>query len=138
MKMVPVQVYNNYMDAHIAKGMLEEEGIDAWLDNENTMTVIPIIGNATGGIRLMVTETDQQKATALLAQIETQRKSQLPCPKCGSTNVEFVSTPRKASNWLSALTSSLLGDYAIAPDKVYHCFDCGNEFDAPGEEVTLP
>jgi predicted RNA-binding Zn-ribbon protein involved in translation (DUF1610 family) len=134
MNMVPVQVYNNYMDAHIAKGMLEKEGISAWLDNENTMTVIPFLGNAAGGIRLMVTEADQEKAAALLAQVDTERRLKIPCPKCGSTNVEFVSTPRKASNWLSAISSAFLGDYAIAPDKVYHCFDCGNEFNAPGEQ----
>jgi hypothetical protein len=54
MKMVAVQVYLNYMEANIARGMLEEEGISAWLDNENTMTIIPMLGNAGGGIRLMV------------------------------------------------------------------------------------
>lgn len=137
MKLVAVQVYQNYIDANIARGMLEEEGINAWLDNENTMTIIPMLGNAGGGIRLMVPEAQKEEAQNILLQIQTEKRAKTPCPKCGSTEVEFVSTPRKASNWLTAITTSLFSDYAIAPDKVFHCFSCGHEFPAP-EEVNLP
>ncbi|WP_071891014.1 putative signal transducing protein [Flavisolibacter tropicus] len=38
MKFVPVQVYQNYVDAHIIKGRLEEAGIDCWLKDEHTVT----------------------------------------------------------------------------------------------------
>jgi predicted RNA-binding Zn-ribbon protein involved in translation (DUF1610 family) len=137
MKMVAVQVYHNYMEANIARGMLAEEGIDAFLDNENTMTIIPMLGTAGGGIRLMVPEQQKEQALSILLKVESERRSKLPCPKCGSTDVEFVSTPRKASNWLTAISTSFFGDYAIAPDKVYHCFSCGHEFPAPNE-VNLP
>ena len=127
MNFVPVQVYQNYIDAHIAKGQLEEAGIPCWLKDEHTVTTNPIWTNAVGGIKLMVAEAAQQEARELLQQIDQEKRSRLACIKCGSHNVEYVSTPRKASNWLSALASFFFGDYAIATDKVYHCFTCGYE-----------
>ena len=129
-----VQVYNNYMEANIVRGMLEEEGIPAALDNENTMTIIPVLGNATGGIRLMVPEPEAERARSILAKIDNEKRSAHPCPKCGSTNVELVSSPRNPSTWLSAIASTFLGDYAIAGNKVYHCFDCDNEFGSSSDE----
>jgi len=127
MNFVPVQVYQNYIDAHIAKGQLEEAGIVCWLKDEHTVTTNPIWTNAVGGIKLMVAETAQQEARELLQQIDRQKRIHQACVNCGSHNIEYVSTPRKASNWLSAFASFFFGDYAIAPDKVYHCFDCGHE-----------
>lgn len=127
MKFVPVQVYQNYVDAHIIRGRLEEAGIDCWLKDEHTVTTNPIWTNAVGGIKLMVSEEQQNEAVSLLQEFETVRKNSRACVNCGSNNIEYVSTPRKASNWFSALASFFFGDYAIAPDKVYHCFDCGHE-----------
>lgn len=127
MNFVPVQVYQNYIDAHIAKGQLEEAGISCWLKDEHTVTTNPIWTNAVGGIKLMVAESAQGEARQVLEQIAQEKRSRLVCAKCGSHNIEYVSTPRKASNWLSAFVSFFFGDYAIAPDKVYHCFDCGHE-----------
>jgi Zn finger protein HypA/HybF involved in hydrogenase expression len=131
MKFILVQTYNNYIDANIVMGRLEEEGINCWLQDENTVTITPMFTNAIGGIKLMVAEPHLQRATELLRQFSKAQKEQTPCPKCGSTNVEFVSTPRKASNWIGAIFGFLFGDYALAVDKVYHCFNCGNEFEQP-------
>lgn len=129
--------YESYIDAHIAKGVLEEEGITCWLKDENTVTINPILTNALGGIKILVAKEDLEKAAEILNRLRREQKSLVACPKCGSHNVELVSTPRKAFNWLSALTTFFLSDRAIALDKVNHCFDCGNEFpqkDEPGKE----
>ena len=131
MKFILLQTYNNYIDANIIKGRLEEEGIDCWLRDENTVTITPMFSNAVGGIKLMVAEPHAQRAVELMQQYAREQKAQTPCPKCGSTDVEFVSTPRKASNWFGAFFGFILGDYALAVDKVYHCFNCGNEFETP-------
>lgn len=129
--------YESYIDAHIAKGVLEEEGITCWLKDENTVTINPILTNALGGIKILVAKEDLEKAAEILNRLRREQKSLVACPKCGSHNVELVSTPRKAFNWLSALTTFFLSDRAVARDKVNHCFDCGNEFpqkDEPGKE----
>ena len=127
--MVHLDTFTNYIEANIIKGRLEEENINCWLRDENTVTIDPILTNAVGGIKLMVAEAQADRAVALLQQFRKEKKALIKCPNCGSDNVEFVSTPRKPSNWLGAIAGFLLGDLAMPVDKVYHCFDCGKEFD---------
>lgn len=132
MDYVPVGVYDNYISAHIVKGRLEEEGIFCWLKDENTVTIDPILTNAVGGIKVMVYTEAVERAAAILRIIKNEQKAANPCPRCKSLNIELVSTPRKASNWFSALIGFFLTSYAPKIDMVYHCFDCGHEY--PAEE----
>jgi Putative prokaryotic signal transducing protein len=120
--------YDNYVPAHIAKGRLEAEGINCWLKDENTVTIDPILTNAVGGIKLMVAKTEAQRAWELLEKDRREFQALSPCPRCGSHNTELVSTPRKASNWASALVGLLLTSFAPPVEKVNHCFDCEFEF----------
>ena len=128
MDFVLLNAYPNYVEAHIAKGVLEEQGIPSWLKDENTVTIDPILTNAVGGIKLMVSRENAQKAWDILEALRNEQKKAIVCPKCGSHNIELVSTPRKAMTWISSITTFFLGDYAIAVDKVHHCFDCAHEF----------
>ena len=45
--------FANYIDAHIVLGRMQEENIQCWLKDENTVTLDPILTNAVGGIKLM-------------------------------------------------------------------------------------
>jgi predicted RNA-binding Zn-ribbon protein involved in translation (DUF1610 family) len=98
------------------------------LKDENTVTIDPILTHAVGGIKLMVAEEDVERAQELL-NIDL-KSSYFKCPKCGSQNVQWVSSPRKPLNWISSLLGFLLGSYAVGVDKVNHCFDCGYEYDS--------
>jgi predicted RNA-binding Zn-ribbon protein involved in translation (DUF1610 family) len=129
MNFVLLQTYDNYVSAHITMGRLEEDGINCWLKDENTVTIDPILSNAIGGIKLMVEATQAERAATILKEIELRHKETITCPKCGSHNVELVSTPRKASNWIMAIFGYLFTNYALSAEKVNHCFDCGNEFE---------
>ncbi len=129
MSFISLYTFDNYIDAHLRMMHLQEEGINCWLKDENTVTIDPILSNAIGGIKLMVHETQQERARDLLRTMLNKEKHQSQCKKCGSFNVEYIVTNRKASNWLSAITTFFLGDFAMAPYKVFHCFDCGHEFD---------
>lgn len=129
MNFIIAQVYSNYIDANIIMGRLEEEGINCWLKDENTVTIDPILTNAVGGIKLMVAEPQAERAFELLREFRKQQQSGLSCPRCGSANIEFVTTPRKVSNWIGVIIGFLFTNYALSADKVYHCFDCGFEFE---------
>ncbi|MFN5134185.1 MAG: putative signal transducing protein [Chitinophagaceae bacterium] len=129
MSYVHLTTFTNYMDAHLCQMHLQEDGINCWLKDENTVTIDPILTNAIGGIKLMVHESQAERAIDLLRIMKNKEHKAMACPKCNSLNVEYIVTNRKASNWLSAITTFLLGDFAMAPHQVYHCFDCGHEFD---------
>ena len=129
MEFVILKSFTNYIDAHILLGRMQEEGIDCWLKNEDTTTIMPIWTNALGGIQLMVDSDQAQKATRLLKEFEDERRMKIICPKCGSKNVEYINTMRKPVNWLSAAVTFFLGDVALMPEQRYHCFNCSNEFE---------
>lgn len=137
MDFIPVQSYSNYIDAHIIMGRLEEEGIHCWLKDENTVTIDPILTNAVGGIKLMVAKDQAERAGEILALLETNRKKKISCPGCGSHNIEFVTTPRKPGNWFSALLGFLVLSFAMPVEKVYHCFNCGQEFETPKRSAVI-
>lgn len=134
MEFVLLRSFENYVDAHIAMGRLEEEGVRGWLKDEHTVTIDPILTNAVGGIKLMVPAVQAERAAAILRSQENAFKQEHPCPQCGSLNIEKVTTPRKASNWFSTLIGLFVTSYAMPVDKVYHCFDCGHEW--PEEKQT--
>ena len=136
MDFVILQSFNNYLDAHLLMAKLESEHIQCWLQDENTVTLYPILTNAVGGIKLFVNKNDLARARQIFWEVENNRKKTIECPKCKGHNIELVSTPRKAANWFSAILTFFLGDYALAVDKVNHCFDCGNEFANSNETNT--
>ena len=124
------------MDAHLLMAKLESEEIECWLQDENTLTINPIWTNAVGGIKLMVNKEDLDRAIRVFKETEDNRKLALECPKCKSHNVDLVSTPRKAANWISAITTFFLGEFALSVKKVNHCFDCCHEFENTGDAKT--
>jgi DNA-directed RNA polymerase subunit RPC12/RpoP len=136
MDFLVLQSFNSYIDAHLLLSRLESEGIEGWLQDENTVTINPILTNAVGGIKLLVRKEDFPKAIEVFREMENSRKAAVECPMCKGHNVELVSTPRKASNWISAISTFFLGDFALTVDKVYHCFDCKHEFPAKAEQES--
>jgi hypothetical protein len=133
MSFVSVQSFSNYIDAHIMLGRLKDEGIDCWLRNEATTTIIPIWTTAIGGIQLMVKQEQLQRAGFLLQRMDEEKKINRLCPTCFSHNVEYINSIRKPVNWLSAFVTFILGDFALMPEQRYHCFHCGAEFEKPLE-----
>ncbi len=136
MSFIAVHSFNNYIDAHIVLGRMQDEEVDCWLRNEATTTIMPIWTNAIGGIQLMVKKEQLQRANFVLQEIEAEKKHNRICPKCFSHNVEYINTMRKPVNWLSAVVTFFLGDLALMPEQCYHCFHCGAEFKEPLEPAN--
>jgi hypothetical protein len=128
MNFAQVRSFDNYISANIMQGKLEAEGIYCYLADDNTSTIFPVLSNPIGGIKLMVAETDVTKVESILAEFDSAYKQTLTCPQCGSQNVEYISKSN-TTNWLSAIFFWLLGNYAIAAEQTYHCYNCGFEFE---------
>lgn len=67
---VPCASYWNMLDAHIAKGRLQAEGIPAFLDNEHFVTADWFVNIFVGGVRVLVPPSFAVQAAAVLEQIE--------------------------------------------------------------------
>jgi len=131
MDFVLVESFTNYIEANIVMGNLESQGINCWLKDENTITVIPIYNTVLGGIKLMVAEDQVEDARTILEQLKEEKKKYYHCPKCNSSNIEFITTNRKALNWLAIFFTWSLGSYALGVKHVWHCFSCDAEFEEP-------
>lgn len=123
-----VRAYDNYIPANIILSRLEQEGIKAYLQDEYTVTIDPIISNAIGGIKLMVFSEQLDRAMELIIGFEEAYNKAGACPKCGSTNVRFLVEPETSRNWLKSLRDKFRGVYGTGSKGIYHCYQCGNEF----------
>lgn len=65
--LVTLNVYNSDVDAHIAKGLLESNGIKCIIDNEIMSSIYPIPFSTIGQVRLMVLQRDENMAREILA-----------------------------------------------------------------------
>lgn len=61
-----VEVFNSEIEAAVAQGALEAEGIAAMLTNQTFGSVLPIGFNSIGGIRLWVPASKADEAVKLL------------------------------------------------------------------------
>jgi hypothetical protein len=125
---IQIRSFDNYIPANMMLQRLEEEGIKAYLKDEHTVTIDPILTNALGGIKLMVYEEQSQRALELVEALERSYKLAAACPKCGSENVQYIMQQKNVTNWFTAILTWLFGSYAIGVKHVYHCYNCGHEF----------
>jgi hypothetical protein len=135
-----VRSYDNYIPANMILSRLEQEGIKAYLQDEHTVTIDPIISNAIGGIKLMVFSEQLDRAMHLIQGFEEAYKKAGACPECHSTNVRFLNEPETSKNWFQSLVDKFSGTYGTGSKGSYHCYDCGNEFNdlqfPTGEEIS--
>jgi hypothetical protein len=69
MNFILLTSFDNYVSAHIALGRLKDEYINCYLRDEYTVTIDPLLTNAIGGIKLMVAETQAERAYQLLKSV---------------------------------------------------------------------
>jgi hypothetical protein len=128
MKWIIANSFNDYFKANIALTKLQNEGIEAMLKDENTVTIDPMLGNAIGGIKLMVKETDVEEVVSIFKKWKEESNELAKCPKCKSSNLEWI-TKQTPQNFLFAIFSAITANYALA-DTHYKCNDCNHKFDA--------
>jgi hypothetical protein len=136
-RLVTIATFSQPTEAHIFKGRLEAEGIPCFLGDEHIIAAQPFYSVAVGGVKLRVTESDEQEAREMLARIQggsseyilddyivlappMQEPTQANvCPNCGSDLIGEEQLSRAAS-FFSWLLSSL----QLFISRRYTCYDC--------------
>jgi hypothetical protein len=67
MEFVELTAFDNYIDAHTALGRLRQEYINCYLQDELSATIAPFLSNSIGGIKLMVVDTQVDRAREILS-----------------------------------------------------------------------
>lgn len=126
MNLIKIRTFDNYFLANITLTKLQSGGIECYLKDENTVTMNPILSGAIGGIKLVVKEEDADEAKKLLQQFDEDYLKSVRCPKCGGSAITQVSKPG-ATNFFTAILTWAFSSYAIAPENIYRCGNCGYE-----------
>jgi hypothetical protein len=138
MKTIAIRSFDNYILANMLLMRLQDAGLDCWLNDEFTVTIDPLLGNAIGGIKLVVWEKDIDFALRLTEAAEEEYRNNAVCGRCGEPGLLYIDTPR-SKTIVTTLLSWLMTSYALPTEKVYHCKHCGWESktlpDLPMEEL---
>jgi hypothetical protein len=128
-KLVTIRQYRDLSEAIVARSMLESNGIEVYLKDENLVRLDWQVSNFIGGIRLQVDSDDAVSAADLLDQPvpptielgEGDEFIQPRCPACGSAEITFDGASRTA-----ALPSLLLLAVPLPTGgETWSCSNCG-------------
>jgi predicted RNA-binding Zn-ribbon protein involved in translation (DUF1610 family) len=130
-KRVVVAAFGNILEAHLAQSRLQNEGIDAIVDDEFTVNANNLLDVAVGGVKILVPETEAGRAGAILsarpaadAASPAPPDDTVPCPRCGSTDVHRPERPRR----IAFLMAMLFGFPAWFGLRKWKCSRCGHEW----------
>jgi Putative prokaryotic signal transducing protein len=126
--------FNLPYEAHLARGLLETEGIESFIADEFTVGLNWHITPALGGVRLQVMDQYLKETSEILNStrpseewegdiaIELNTLAVAACPKCGSRDI-FI---RKYALIPSIITLYLVFLPFPYPRKRYECNSCHN------------
>ena len=126
MDLVTVKTFDSYFLANIILGRLQSEGVECYLKDEVTGTIDPILTNAIGGIKLVVKKENAAWVRTVLRGYEEEYINAATCPQCGAHQFNYIAKPG-VTNFFTAILTTLFGSYAVAPEYVYQCGNCGYE-----------
>ncbi len=131
-----MKLLKKYPDEALAlvdKSALESAGIECCLYDQQTASIMPHINFASGGVRLMVAESQFDEAGKLLEIDLSENTLENTCPQCKSENVKTSYESRLIVSFLSFL---LLVVFLLPAGRkkyleAYHCQDCAHTWRYP-------
>lgn len=136
-RLITVGSFTGPLEAHLAKGRLEAEGIPVFIAHENHIWANWVYSHALGGVKLQVAREFAEEAKKILhhhlrGDYEHTLREQFPdleerkCPKCGSK--EFKSRLPFVTVLLIVLTFGLLNIIFPLRRDNYLCSKCGTKW----------
>jgi hypothetical protein len=115
-------------EAYLAKNQLEMEGIQSFLFDEYIIGVHPFYSNAVGGVKLVVPESEFEKAEVIIKNYLEQQREYLElachrCPNCNSTNIRRKSVFHIVFNIVFIFIFGILWVIFYRKNK---CNECGH------------
>ena len=128
MSLKVIASFTKVYEAYLARNQLTLEGIHSFVFDEYAIGVHPFYSNALGGVKVVVDDTDFEKAKDIItAYINSQKiyfmDIKTHCPNCHSKNI------RKTSNFHIILSMAFIITFGIlwvVFYRKYKCFDCGH------------
>lgn len=121
--------YDNFMLANMTLGLLQQNGINCHLKDENIVTIDPLLNPAVGGIKLLVEETDYPAAVVLIQEAEEDYLKDIACPNCKSHSLEVEEKIDQPESFWGKLKNQIAYGQSSTYSKKYRCQRCNSLFD---------
>ncbi|MBC7904659.1 MAG: DUF2007 domain-containing protein [Gemmatimonadaceae bacterium] len=128
MSFTPIRGYDNYIFANMQLGMLQEQGINCHLKDEMTVTIDPLLSPALGGMKLMVNNSQLERAEQILEDAENEWVKTVPCPECGQTQLQKIVETTEFPGFWGKVKSLLINGQENRVNKYYSCLNCKKTF----------
>lgn len=116
-------VFEYSTEAQLVKSKLDSEEIKTMLMDEKTIDTDPLLSQAIGGVKLLVHNSDIEKASAVYNEIRTYQKdgegNDMHCKKCNS--VKILVAPSQHKNVFYML-------FPFFESRKFMCNDCKTIF----------
>lgn len=124
--------YQYSSEAYLFKGKLESEGVEVFMQNENTINTDPLLSNAVGGVKLFVNSDDVMKAKQILASIPEysvdDKGNLLACPNCSSQKIKMFTTIKDLKSFFAFIYGLVTLSMPFYTKHKYKCENCNFEF----------
>ena len=123
--MITIANAQDVTEAYLIKSRLEAEGIAAFIPDENTSQIQPILNYSIGGVRVQVANDDVEEAKLILKDYYQQQNTVVTpvCPSCGSAN---TARDFSTKNWAKAIVVMLAIPIPFKSQLL--CRDCGHRW----------
>jgi len=134
MKFVLLTTFGNYIEASIAVSLLEEEGIVCHIEQENISTLMYM----ASGMRLMVVESQAERAAEVIKKVEEEFVKTIHCPRCSymgftikmvTESHESVLNKLPFGRIMSFMSKTFTKEGTTHDVKHYVCNNCQKEFE---------
>jgi uncharacterized protein with PIN domain len=129
---VTLKTFDNPIDAHLLKSKLESEGIWCTLYDENTVSINPLYNITVGGIKLVIHESDSERALAVLNSSPSHKadlkRGLIQCPYCSSVRIYHPLITTRANSIKSYCTKLLATLFPKSKFNKKKCKDCNAVF----------
>ena len=130
--LIEIANYQFSSEAYLFKGKLESEGIEVFLQNENTINTDPLLSTAFGGVKLFVNSEDVLQSKQILDAISeyslNDKGELLTCPNCGSQKIYMTTTIKDIKSFLAFIYGLLTLSMPLFSKQKYKCESCNFEF----------
>ena len=123
-----VASFDNFMIANMTLGMLEENGINCHLKDENIVTIDPLLSPAVGGIKLLVAETQYDRSLEIIKDAEAVYLKEIPCPNCHALALSTEEKINAPQSFWGKLKNQIAYGQTNTYQKLYRCSNCKNVF----------
>jgi len=130
--LIEIANYQFSSEAYLFKGKLESEGIEVFLQNENTINTDPLLSTALGGVKLFVNSEDVLQSRQILDAIPEysldDKGELLTCPNCGSQKIFMTTTIKDIKSFLAFIYGLITLSMPLFSKQKYKCENCNFEF----------